>query len=308
MSCFKPLTAYRLDDGSISFNPKDRAAGHTMELPCGQCKHCRISRSRMWAVRCMHEASLHEQNCFLTLTYDPEHLPSDGSLNYKSFQNFMKRLRKRFRNQNIRFYMCGEYGDKNLRPHYHAIIFGMDFPDKEPIAKSHAGHVYYRSDILQSLWPFGLASIGAVTEQSAGYVARYVMKKITGKLDWINPKTGKPYGDVYKRLDPNTGEIFTVVPEFTRMSLKPGIAQGWFDKFYTDVYPNDAIVSEGGRRMKPPRYYDNKYDAIEPYQFEAVKQARIMAALKNCEENTPERLAVKAEILEQKLLKLERNL
>jgi len=307
MTCYTPLKAHRLDDGTISFKART-GEGDAIDLACGQCIGCRIGRSKMWAVRCMHEASLYENNCFLTLTYSDEHLPIDSSLDYSHYQGFMKRLRKRYQGIKIRFYMCGEYGDLNYRPHYHAIIFNHDFHDKELFFSSKSGHKVYRSQQLEELWKFGQSSIGNVTEQSAGYVARYVVKKIIGRGHDINPKTGKRFDAVYDRVNPETGEIYKVIPEFTRMSLKPGIAQGWFDKFYNDVYPLDAIVTEGGRRMKPPRYYDKKYDAIEPYEFEAIKQERIMQALKNSKESTPERLAVKEEVLTAKTQRLIRSL
>ena len=112
----------------------------------------------------------------------------------------------------------------------------------------------------------------------------------------------------YERFNEDTGEITVLTPEFNRMSLKPGIAQGWFDKFYSDVYPSDAVVLEGGQRMRPPKFYDLKYDALEPYEFEVVQQARIMRALERASESTPERLAVKEEVLRSKTQKLFRSL
>ena len=295
MGCFKPLTAHRLDDGSISFKAR-YGEGNALQLPCGQCIGCRIDRSRMWAVRCMHEASLHADNCFITLTYSPESLPADGSLDYVHFQKFMKRLRKRFSGKNIRFYMCGEYGELNSRPHYHAILFNHNFDDLDPWGRSKGGEIIYRSKVLEELWPFGHSTVGSVTLQSAGYVARYVMKKINGDR-------AKSH---YERVDAD-GVVSQLRPEFNRMSLKPGIAQGWFDKFYTDVYPLDAVVLEGGQKMKPPKFYDLKYDALEPYQFEAIQQDRILRALARAEEHTPARLAVKEEVLSSKANRLVRS-
>jgi len=295
MGCFKPLMAHRLDDGSISFKAR-YGEGNALQLPCGQCIGCRIDRSRMWAVRCMHEASLYDDNCFITLTYSPENLPEGGSLVYEHFQKFMKRLRKRFTGRKIRFYMCGEYGEKNSRPHYHAILFNCKFDDLVPWSKSGSGEIIYRSKALEELWPFGHSTVGSVTLQSAGYVARYVMKKINGERAASH----------YERVDGETGEISNLIPEFNRMSLKPGIAQGWFDKFYSDVYPIDAVVLEGGQTMKPPKFYDLKYDAIEPYEFEAIQQARILRALARAEEHTPDRLAVKEEVLASKASRLVR--
>jgi len=92
MACFHPLQAYQLDTGEIQFH--DSGRGHPLELPCGQCIGCRLERSRQWAIRCVHEASMHENNCFITLTYAPEYLPPDGGLIKSDFQKFIKRLRK----------------------------------------------------------------------------------------------------------------------------------------------------------------------------------------------------------------------
>ncbi len=132
MPCYHPLSAFQCADGSIVFHERRwYNTVKTLSLPCGQCIGCRLERSRQWAMRCMHEAQLHENNCFITLTYDNTHLPSDGSLHYKDFQLFIKRLRKKFGNTRIRYYMAGEYGENFGRPHFHACIFGHDFHDKK---------------------------------------------------------------------------------------------------------------------------------------------------------------------------------
>jgi hypothetical protein len=310
MTCFHPMTAFRREDGTITFTDFGKDIWQNLTLPCGQCIGCRIQRSRMWAIRCMHEASLHENNCFLTLTYSDEHIPEGKNLYYPHYQGFMKRLRKRFQHthKNIRFYMCGEYGDSTLRPHYHALLFNFDFEDKKVFFKTQTNNLIYRSNILEQLWPYGQSSIGSVTEQSAGYVARYVVKKMAGRSTDINPKTNKPFNAVYDRLNAETGEITKVQPEFTRMSLKPGIAQKWFDQFYNDVYPADAVVSEGGRKMKPPRFYDTKYELINPMEMDSIKQQRILDALKNYKEASTERLAVKEQVLTAKTTQLKRTL
>ena len=142
MPCFHPITAYRLagqktKDGqrnAITFDPSKAIPFSEFKIPCGQCIGCRLSKSREWAARCVVEAKSHKNNMFLTLTYDDAHLPEDGSLHYEHFQLFMKRMRKYFMSrfgQQLRFFMCGEYGDKLGRPHYHAIIFGVTFVDKQ---------------------------------------------------------------------------------------------------------------------------------------------------------------------------------
>jgi hypothetical protein len=133
MPCYFPITAWRSKDGKneagkwpVVFKPTAGYLDKELKLPCGRCIGCRLERSRQWAVRCVHEASLHEKNCFITLTYSPENLPKDGSLDVSHFQKFMKRFRKRF-GPGIRFFHCGEYGESLSRPHYHACIFGFDF-------------------------------------------------------------------------------------------------------------------------------------------------------------------------------------
>lgn len=152
-----------------------------LEVPCYWCVGCRMSRAQDWATRIKHEASLHEANSFLTLTYSDDWLPDNYSVSVKALQDFMKRLRKSLEPKKIRFFACGEYGEKNLRPHYHLIIFGHDFPDRTLWRKTGSGYLTYRSASLEKVWPFGHCEIGTVTTESAGYVARYVLKKVTGQ-------------------------------------------------------------------------------------------------------------------------------
>lgn len=185
MPCYSPLDAWRPDPSTGSkklifvYHPA-RCAGPTpdLQVPCGQCVGCRLERSRQWAVRCVHEASLYTDNCFVTLTYNDDFLPEDRSLHYRHFQLFMKRLRKRH-GDGVRFYMCGEYGEKQGRPHYHACLFNFRFSDMR-LWQERNGVKLYRSAELERLWPFGFCSVGEVTFESAAYVARYIMKKVTG--------------------------------------------------------------------------------------------------------------------------------
>ena len=204
--CTSPLKAWRDPVKGVSFT-KNSHSGEELELPCGQCIECRFKRSRDWAIRCMHEAQMHDENCFITLTYAPEHLPDDESLNYDHFQRFMKRLRKRVRVP-VRFYMCGEYGENFGRPHYHACLFGYDFPDKKLLMRTKNGDNLFTSKMLNELWPYGLSSIGSVNFQSAAYVARYIMKKITGNAAF----------DHYNEVDEDGVITRSRTPEFTRMS------------------------------------------------------------------------------------------
>ncbi len=298
MPCYYPLSAYQCADGSIVFyESKRHDTVKSLSLPCGQCVGCRLERSRQWAIRCMHEAQMHTQNCFITLTYDDAHLPSDRSLHYRDFQLFIKRLRKRYPGRRIRYYMAGEYGENFGRPHWHACIFGLDFDDKKLWKRTSANSLLYRSKDLELLWPFGYSSIGDVTFESAAYVARYIMKKVTGKNAFEH----------YQEIDPDTGEITNRTPEFTKMSLKPGIGYEWYKQYTSDVYPHDYVVVRG-KKVKPPKYYDKKYKIENPYEFDELLYIREKSAKLNYADNTLERLVVKEQVAKAKLQKLKRNL
>lgn len=297
MTCYSPLSAWRVEgQNKLAFSEPRRAyIREKLQVPCGQCIGCRLERSRQWAIRCMHEAQLHKFNCFITLTFAPEHLPNPPTLDVRDFQLFMKRLRKKF-GDGIRFFHCGEYGEKFGRPHYHACLFGFDFPDKV-LWRQVNGSNLYTSKILEDLWPFGFSTIGDVTFESAAYVARYIMKKVTGSASDAH----------YTRVDASTGEFYELKPEYVTMSRRPGIASGWFDKFKSDVYPHDYVVVRG-RKMRPPRFYDNKFKLLSPLDFEEVQFQREQDAKLHLDNNTTERLNVRREVQEARLTKLVRSL
>lgn len=205
MPCYHPLDAWRPIDASFSkkliftYSPKFCGSVEPdLKVPCGRCIGCRLERSRQWAIRCVHEASLHKDNCFITLTYNDENLPADRGLHYEHFQLFMKRFRKAIAPAKIRFYMCGEYGEDLGRPHFHACIFGFDFPDRKLWRKSGAKSNLYRSAMLEQLWTFGYSSVGDVNFESAAYVARYIMKKISGEAAESHYTRFRPFnrGDI----------------------------------------------------------------------------------------------------------------
>lgn len=294
MACFSPLSAWQLETGDVVFVERGRIL-RSLTLPCGQCIGCRLERSRQWAVRCVHESQMHDFNVFVTLTYDDDHVPHDFSLRYSDYQKFMKRLRKRA--PGVRFYMCGEYGETTNRPHYHACLFNCFFPDRKIIRKLPSGSFLYESAMLSELWPFGYSSIGDVTFESAAYVARYVMKKVTG------PRAAEHY----EVCDSVTGEIYARVPEFTHMSLKPGIGADWYRRYRADVYPHDRVVVRGVL-MKPPRYYDNMLKAAPDMMSDEIEYFRQMKAAELLENSTAERLAVRRVVTEARLKSLVRGL
>lgn len=296
MACYHPLTAYRSRDGSVIFY--NRGDCDEIQLSCGQCVGCRLERSRQWATRCVHESKSHEHNCFITLTYDDDHVPYDGGLHYKDFQLFFKRLRKRFPNNTIRFYMCGEYGENYGRPHFHACVFGLDFPDRVIHSRTGSDHFIYRSEILEKLWPFGFSSVADFSFETAAYVARYVMKKITGRKAVAH----------YEVLDVMTGEIISRNPEFCRMSLKPGIGATWFAKYgNSDVVVRDSVVINGVESTVP-RYYDKLLKRSDPMKYDDIKTQRMLDNYKFRADNSPQRLEAKETVVKARISQLKRSI
>lgn len=267
MPCLAPISV-----------PKRGYVDLRVQVACGQCIGCRVDRTEDWTTRIMHEVSLHELSIFVTLTYADEHLPANGSLVKEDVQKFLKRLRKR--HGRLRYFLVGEYGDQLERPHYHAVLFGIDFADKRSHSKNEHGDQLYTSDVLDATWGKGHCFYGKVTSQSARYVAKYCIKKVNGKL------AAEHYG--------------CRMPEFALMSLKPGIGQGWFDRYQGDVYPADFVVLDG-KKKSPPRFYDKKLAELDEDALEAIKSRRLKLVQRYRADQTPERLKARMECLQARI-------
>lgn len=276
MPCYSPLKAYRSKRCNpsgkrpIVFQRKDAFVDLELQVPCGQCIGCRLEKSRQWAVRATHEASLYLRNCFVTLTYDDESLPENSSLDLAAPVAFMKRLRKKY-GEGIRSFGCGEYGEKFQRPHYHICLFNHDFPDKK-LWQTNNGNKLYVSESLKALWPYGFSTIGPVNFETAAYVARYVTKKITGK------KAALHYG----KRQPEKAVC---------ISRNPGLAKPWFDKFSSDVYPDDFVVVRG-KKMRPPHYYDYRFELDSSVKMMTIKRRRKTKMNQMLEKTPDQRLEV----------------
>lgn len=276
MACYSPLSALRRADGGVSIVPRDYGSvGFT--IPCGRCIGCRLRYSQMWAIRCVHEASLWQRSCCVTLTYRDDSLPSFGNLVYRDFQLFLKRLRKHFAPLTVRFFCGGEYGEKFGRPHFHALLFNCDFDDKVVLRSRDGRPVWWSSMLADRLWRLGSVVVGECSFESAAYIARYMVKKV--------------YGDAaaghYRRVDTETGELVDLNPEFAHMSLKPGLGMDWARLYWRD-FVGDLKVLDRGQKVSAPRYY-LKYVS----QLEGVSDLRERLAKdfrKHWRDATPRRL------------------
>jgi len=287
MSCYHPVTLYRSQEGRnhetgswpLVCNPARGYHDMPVVVPCGKCVGCRIDKSRDWATRCVLEASEHDENCFITLTYSQ----TGPSLKKADFVKFMKRLRKKY-GSGIRFFHCGEYGSLGNRPHHHACLFNHNFPDKV-LWQIREGVKLYHSQELNKIWGHGYTTIGDVTFESAAYVARYVLKKVTGD------KAGNHY---------NGRE-----PEYITMSRRPGIGLPWLNKYKADMLNIDGIKLREGT-FRPPRYFDSQIKKNHPQLMERIKLIRVKKI--NKKDNTPERLAVKERLKLRQIKQLKRGL
>lgn len=266
----------------------------------------------------MHESKSYDSNSFITLTYSDEHLPSDMSLSLREFQLFAKRLRKLLEPKKIKIFHCGEYSPPRLRqfppgevhpdtipdglrPHYHAIVFNHEFPDKELWSVRDDIRIY-TSECLDALWQKGFTTVGDLTFESAAYVARYTVKKLNGRAaEEIDPATRLA---PYERVCPYTGEIRTVAKEYATMSN--GIGKDFFARFGDDMYPRDTVVING-HETRPPRYYDDLYDAVNPAEMERIREDRCKNMEKHKADNTPGRLRQREKVKQAQLKMLKRD-
>ena len=236
MRCTKPIRLHHLNhieypDGLL--------------VPCGKCLACRIARRQEWSMRVIHELSGYKDAVFLTLTYADEFLPDNGSLVVADLQKFFKRLRKQYAKRNngikLRYYACGEYGDRYGRPHYHAIVCGLSLRQED-------------KDLVKLCWSFGLCYFGTATPDSISYVCQYIDKKFTGDMAKVE------YEDKGR------------APVFRVSSL--GIGRKFLED-NKDQLVHMGYCTVGGRVHSFPRYYLDKL-GIDPEEYR--QEAKYLAA------------------------------
>ncbi len=271
MSCFYPRPAWRetqpneSGNYAITFKKTGSQLDPDLEIPCGKCTGCASDKALEWSIRIYHEAQLHDQNCFITLTYDDNCLPADNKINKRDVQLFLKRLRKHLKPHKIRYFLTGEYGSQTKRPHYHAIIFGNDFlGGSYPI-----NNELYGNPILDAIWNMGLCSIGSASINSSMYVAGYVNKKIDDK------------------------------DTFSLMSKQPPIGREWLRKYLPQCAATGTCIITGKEYPLPKTYF--KWEPLELDYVNAMRQSkanpRTLEQLRNKEKNHNARLNLKAEKL-----------
>lgn len=279
MGCDYPLKGFRPPGGGkLVFNgAKGIQNTGALQVPCGNCMGCSIRKAGDWSTRMYNESLCWDRNCFVNLTIAPEHLLAHNSIMVRSFQLFMMRLRRRLGDRHIRFYACGEYGDRSGRPHYHAIIYNWSPDDQVFHFTNKHGDKLYTSAFLDDVWGWGQCTVGEVTLKSCGYTARYVTKKIRGSDQF--------HKDHYRRCSPIDGKMYDVLPEFALMSMRPGIGDNFAKKYKSDYYPSGFITVDGQKRPVPQYYLDKLTDE----ERKVLKFARLRQKVQPRSERTMER-------------------
>lgn len=236
-------------------------------VPCGKCIECVQAYSRSWSLRVMLEARQHKENCVVTLTYNDEHLPKDGELSKRDVQLFFKRLRKYLGVKSVRYFYCGEYGDRYSRPHYHVILFGWKPNDLEYFYTTKKGSRIYKSEIMKRLWSIpardpktgkilrnrygkvvwdniGFADVGELTYETAWYCTKYLQKLL-------------PRPHVNQQA-------------YLCMSRRPGIGA---TAVTLPQIANNSVYLDG-RRYKLPRYFLERIKESDPDIYWGVKKIR----------------------------------
>jgi hypothetical protein len=279
MACLKPIQVHNLNKGekvrfkkysNIEVARRDMNRNYKTNnfVSCRKCIGCKLDNAKEWSLRCALEAKYHEDNWFITLTYSEEFLPVNeygiGTVNYQDLRRFIESLRKIFTRKgikNIKYFAGSEYGCRFNRPHYHVCFFGLSLDDIEPTTeRSNLGHRYFVSKLIDRIWHKGIHKIGRVTYESAGYVARYTLKKAS-TLE-------------YNKL--------CIVPE--KLYMSKGIGKQYFDDHFEQIYKYDVVnlnTSKGLQRFQPPRYFDRLYEKKDPQHLQEIKNARIVNAKHN---------------------------
>lgn len=291
MSCFRPRIMTRFPDGEVAYGYLP--SGYQFEVPCYQCVGCKMDRARAWSIRCNHEASLYDSNLFVTLTYSPEGLGDSRTLEYGHFQSFMRRLRDRFKgvsvcangHRSIRFFVSGEYGGLTERPHWHALLFNCWIPDMQ---KMYNGH--YVSKKLEATWGMGNVDVvGEVNAAIAAYVAGYVLTKLPQES----------YEESVLNME--TGELSDRRPPLVQMSRDPGIGRWWYDRYVADCFPRDEAIQDGKAYKVPPYYWRLYKEHGDAGVVEEIEYRRFLKAAENKEDSTPERRAVREEVMKARV-------
>lgn len=250
-----------------------------LNLPCGWCLGCRLDNSRMWALRMMHEARYSTDNYFITLTYSDKNMPFGGDLRYSDLRDFFKRARHLFQgvpspttrrpkrrvvtedDPAFRYFACGEYGDKTLRPHYHFCAYNFKIDDLRPFKQTKTG-MYFTSQSLTETWRHGHVIVVKLDWACAKYVSGYVTKK-------MNTHEG------VRLLSPETEDEEAQYYTIQRAFQSKGLGLEWYNANKKEVWDLDGCLFGGKYMVRVPRFYFKQLQRDDPDKAEDVLMRRL---------------------------------
>jgi hypothetical protein len=288
MPCTNPILAYRKTNGAINFMRKsdyDAPHANKMLMPCGKCIICLRNKAKSWMLRMANEAKMHEQNCFITLTFEDEHLPKHGSLRLEDPQKFLKRLRKYLEKDwhmvdgvktskipcKIKYFYCGEYGDQHQRPHYHLCIFGWAPHDMQIFSQKKSGD-QFTSQTIAKIWTQGFHTVSDFTDATGAYTAYYMVKE--NIFFDLTP---------YDAIDPDTGEEIKRMPPFQRMSRRPGLGTTFYHKYKEEIINNGSYIN--GQSVPVPQAYLNILRKEDEEKYKVLKTNRENKSIQLAKQN-----------------------
>nr|QJB18930.1 MAG: replication initiator protein [Microvirus sp.] len=235
MPCTNPIHAWQPNEytakGKMApvFKLEKGNKYEPIQLPCQKCAGCRADQKRDWGVRCYHEAQLHSQSSFITLTYET----SPPAISKPDIQLFLKRMRDHY--GHLRYFATGEYGDRTRRPHYHMLVFGHDFLGSRHVATINEER--YINLNVQKIWGHGQIEISNLTPERCFYTAGYCMKK-TGQKD-----------------------------TFSLQSRVPPIGKQWLEQHWDNLLRLGHVVIDGHINPIPHVYFKWMEQQLEPVRL-----------------------------------------
>lgn len=329
-----------------------RSGYYPVAVPCGHCLGCKLDHASEWATRITTEARQWEKCCFITLTYNnglrktfdgqtinklslPINQKGQMTLFKKDVQDFLKRLRwhekgiQEWENPRngkkerpIRYLVCGEYGPKGGRPHYHMALFNYEPDDLKPYKQNKQGDWLYTSKKLQSIWGNGFVVIGKLSYKSASYIARYTMKKAYSGERQTWTRWGYDYQKQKRYKIKSNYQKQKPQAEFIQMSTGVGLGRLWWEenKEFCKKWGYISIKIGDKVQHKPlPKYFKKLWEKEDWNSYHIWRYENIINGIKKYEEILAQEnfemyfdkdLAHRrkeAEILAQKAIYLKRN-
>lgn len=290
-----------------NYDFKSEAYKHGVtEFDCGCCPECLAKRARQWALRAAMEAKV-SPSCMVTLTYDQYIRNSKGDIigeqlvlrhvAKRDVQLFVKRLRKHFGNQKIKYLITAEYGKRTGRPHYHALLFGLDFEDRIFCKTSKRGNRIYRSATLEKIWKHGICTVDAVNVSAkvARYCTKYcakdgrssdtfmlfsrgigeteLLRNFNGRSYWLDGKEYPVPRQIWQKII--TSRYTNVQFDFTYKYKNKSSCSTW-QEFYENVRQRKsfrALRDSDEQYQAYLKYWQYKgecYDRTRPNEFERI--------------------------------------